>query len=117
MPYFHISLQSGDDNVLRRMRRRHRAKDVYDFCNEVVKFRPDAAFGADIITGFPGETDNEFANSLKMVENAPISYVHAFPYSRREKTLAYLMDDNVPKQVKKERLHKLIDAGERNLQR
>ncbi len=117
MPYFHISLQSGDDNVLRRMRRRHRAKEVYDFCNEVVKYRPDAAFGADIITGFPGETDEEFANSLAMVERAPISYVHAFPYSRREKTLAYLMDDNVPKQVKKERLHKLIDTGEKNLQR
>jgi threonylcarbamoyladenosine tRNA methylthiotransferase MtaB len=117
MPYFHVSLQSGDDNVLRRMRRRHRAKDVYNFCAKVLKFRPDAAFGADIITGFPGETEEEFANSLAMVERAPISYVHAFPYSRREKTLAYLMDDNVPKQVKKARLHKLIDAGEKNLQR
>ena len=115
MPYFHISLQSGSDTVLKRMRRRHTRQDVIDFCKNVLKKRPESAFGADIITGFPGETDDEFLQSIKIVKNAPITYIHAFPYSKRERTLASLMDDDVPKKIKKERVKELIQLGEKNL--
>ena len=117
MPYFHISLQSGSDSVLRRMRRRHTYDDVEKFCSKVLKFREECAFGADIIAGFPGETEEEFLQSVKIVNNAPITFVHAFPYSKREKTLASLMDDNVPKKIKKERVNTLIDIGLENLQK
>ena len=117
MPYFHISLQSGSNSVLKRMRRRHTHEDVINFCQEVLKYRPDACFGADIITGFPSETEEEFLQSAEIVKNAPITFIHAFPYSRRERTLAYLMDDNVPKSVKKERVKELIKLGEENLQK
>ena len=117
MPYFHISLQSGSNSVLKRMRRRHTHEDVINFCQEVLKYRPDACFGADIITGFPSETEEEFLQSVEIVKNAPITFIHAFPYSRRERTLAYLMDDNVPKSVKKERVNELIKLGEENLQK
>ena len=115
MPYFHISLQSGSNAVLHRMRRRHTYEDVIDFCTKVIASRPEIAFGADIITGFPGETEEEFSQSIKIVKNAPITFIHAFPYSKREKTLASLMEDNVPKKVKKERVNILIKLGEENL--
>ena len=117
MPYFHISLQSGSNSVLKRMRRRHTFEDVINFCEKILKVRPDSAFGADIITGFPGETDEEFQKSVDIVKQAPITFVHAFPYSRREKTLAYLMNDNVSKRIKKERVKTLIKLGEENLQK
>ena len=117
MPYFHISLQSGSNTVLKRMRRRHKYQDVIDFCNEVLKYRKDACFGADIITGFPEETEDEFQKSVDIVKNAPITFVHAFPYSRRERTLAYLMNDNVPKKVKKDRLKILVKLGKENLKK
>ena len=117
MPYFHISLQSGSNSVLKRMRRRHTREDVFDFCSKVLKLRPESAFGADIITGFPEETEEEFLQSVDLVKNAPITFIHAFPYSKRERTLAYLMNDNVPKKVKKERVKILIDLGQENLQK
>ena len=115
MPYFHISLQSGSNDVLKRMRRRHTYQDVIDFCDKVLSLRPESAFGADIITGFPEETDEEFKCSVDIVKNAPISFVHAFPYSKRENTLASLMNDNVPKKIKKERVNELIKIGQQNL--
>ena len=77
MPYFHISLQSGSNSVLKRMRRRHTFEDVINFCEKILKVRPDSAFGADIITGFPGETDEEFQKSVDIVKQAPITFVHA----------------------------------------
>ena len=80
MPYFHISLQSGSDAVLKRMRRRHTYSDVEKFCHKVLQLRPESAFGADIITGFPGETEEEFLQSVKIVKNAPITFIHAFPF-------------------------------------
>ena len=115
MPYFHISLQSGSDAVLKRMRRRHKHQDVINFCQNVLKKRPESAFGADIIAGFPGETEDEFLQSVEIVKNAPITYIHAFPYSKRERTLANLMVDNVLMKIKKERVKKLIQLGEENL--
>jgi len=116
MPYFHISLQSGSDSVLKRMRRRHTYSDVINFCKTVRLFRPESAFGADIIAGFPSETDEEFSQSIKIVKEAPITFVHAFPYSKRERTLASLMNDDVPKDIKKSRVKELIKLGEENLQ-
>jgi len=115
MPYFHISLQSGDNEILRKMRRRHKREDVISFCKFVLQNRPEAAFGADIITGFPSETFEQFENSLKIVQECPISFVHAFPYSKKEKTLAFSMNDNVPKDEKKRRVHLLINEGKNNL--
>ena len=117
MPYFHISLQSGSNSVLKRMRRRHTREDVFEFCSKVLKLRPETAFGADIITGFPEETEEEFLQSVDLVKTAPITFIHPFPYSRRERTLAYLMNDNVPKKVKKDRVKTLIDLGQENLQK
>lgn len=117
MPYFHISLQSGSNSVLKRMRRRHTREDVLDFCSKVLKIRPETAFGADIITGFPEETEEEFLQSVELVKQAPITFIHPFPYSRRERTLAYLMNDNVPKKVKKDRVKTLIELGKENLQK
>ena len=117
MPYFHISAQSGSDAILKKMRRRHTRKDVLNFCHKVLKLRPDACFGADIIAGFPSETEKDFELSMDMVKKAPISFVHAFPYSKREKTLASLMNDDVPKKAKKERVKQLIELGKKNLQK
>ena len=117
MPYFHISLQSGSNSVLKRMRRRHTYDDVEKFCGKVLKFRNECAFGADIIAGFPGETEEEFLQSVKIVNNAPITFVHEKKKKKREKTLASLMDDNVPKKIKKERVNTLINIGLENLQK
>ncbi len=117
MPYFHISAQSGSDYILKKMRRRHTRKDVIEFCRKVLKLRPDACFGADIIAGFPGETEEDFKLSLEMLDIAPITFVHAFPYSQRERTLASLMKDDVPKSVKKDRVKQLIALGRENLKR
>ena len=84
MPHIHISLQAGDDMILKRMKRRHSRKDALDFCQHVRNLRPDVVFGADIIAGFPTETEEMFINTLNMVSEADITYLHVFPYSARE---------------------------------
>lgn len=81
MPHFHISLQAGDDMILKRMKRRHLRQDIIDFCAKVRTLRPDAVFGADIIAGFPTETDEMHQNSLRLIEQCFIPYLHVFPYS------------------------------------
>jgi threonylcarbamoyladenosine tRNA methylthiotransferase MtaB len=81
MPHFHISLQAGDDMVLKRMKRRHLRQDIIEFCAKVRRLRPDAVFGADIIAGFPTETDEMHQNSLDLIEECFIPYLHVFPYS------------------------------------
>ena len=88
MPHFHISLQSGDNMILKRMKRRHMREDVIDFCNKIRLLRPDVTFGADIIAGFPTETDEMHDNSVKLVSEAGLSHLHVFPYSEREGTPA-----------------------------
>lgn len=115
--YLHISLQSGNNRVLKAMRRRHTREQVFDFCEKVTKIKPFAAFGADIIAGFPSETDAEFQESLDLAINAPITFMHAFPYSQKEQTLASRMKDDVDKSVKKDRVHQLIEAGRKNIQK
>ena len=83
MPHFHLSAQSGDDMILKRMKRRHARADTIGFCAEVRRLRPDAAFGADLIAGFPTETEAMFENSLNLVEDAGLSFLHVFPFQPR----------------------------------
>ncbi|WP_288904878.1 tRNA (N(6)-L-threonylcarbamoyladenosine(37)-C(2))-methylthiotransferase MtaB [uncultured Sneathiella sp.] len=116
MPHLHISLQAGDDMVLKRMKRRHLREDVYDFVEKARQLRPDVVFGADIIAGFPTETDEMAANSLKLVEECDIAYMHVFPYSARPGTPAAKMPQ-VPGDVRKARAADLRTAGDSNLAR
>jgi threonylcarbamoyladenosine tRNA methylthiotransferase MtaB len=114
MPHLHISLQAGDDMVLKRMKRRHLRKDIIDFCNRVRSLRPDVVFGADIIAGFPTETDVMFENTLNLVSEAELIHLHVFPYSARPGTPAAKMPQ-VAKPVRKERAARLREAGDKQL--
>jgi len=114
MPHLHISLQAGDDMVLKRMKRRHLRADIVAFCQKVREARPDVVFGADIIAGFPTETDEMFENTLRLVEEVGLTYLHVFPYSAREGTPAAKMPQ-VPLKIRKERAAKLRAAGEKQL--
>ena len=91
MPHFHLSAQSGDDMILKRMKRRHTRRDTIEFCETVRGLRPDVSFGADLIAGFPTETDAMFENSLKLVDDAGLTFLHVFPYSARKGTPAARM--------------------------
>ena len=91
MPHLHLSLQSGDNMILKRMKRRHSREHTIEFCNMVRAKRPDMVFGADIIAGFPTETDEMFENSMKIVDECGLTYLHVFPYSQRPGTPAAKM--------------------------
>jgi threonylcarbamoyladenosine tRNA methylthiotransferase MtaB len=112
MPHLHLSLQSGDDMILKRMKRRHLRDDSIRFCAEVRSVRPDIVFGADIIAGFPTETDTMFENSLDIVEECELTHLHVFPFSPREGTPAARMPQ-VRREVVKERAARLRAVGER----
>lgn len=114
MPYFHISLQSGDDLILKRMKRRHTRNDVIDFVKKVRSIRPGAAFGADIISGFPTEEEHNFLNSYNLIEEAGISFCHIFSFSAHEGTPASKMPQ-VKREVIKQRTAKLIEKGKQEL--
>lgn len=88
MPHLHLSLQAGDNMILKRMKRRHSREDAIEFCAEMRAARPEIVFGADIIAGFPTETDAMFENSLKLVEDCGLTWLHVFPFSAREGTPA-----------------------------
>jgi threonylcarbamoyladenosine tRNA methylthiotransferase MtaB len=109
-PHFHLSAQSGDDLILKRMKRRHSRRHVIDFCEAVRRVRPDVAFGADLIAGFPTETEEMFENTLKLVDDAGLSYLHVFPFSPRKRTPATRMPQ-VSKPVIKERASLLRAKG------
>jgi threonylcarbamoyladenosine tRNA methylthiotransferase MtaB len=110
MPHLHLSLQAGDDMVLKRMKRRHLREDSVRFCAEVRARRPDIVFGADLIAGFPTETDDMFENSLALVEDCGLTFVHVFPYSPRPGTPAARMPQ-VPRPVVKTRAALLREAA------
>jgi len=110
MPHLHLSLQSGDDLVLKRMKRRHLRGDVLDFVHKLRARRPDMVFGADIIAGFPTETDEMFENSLRIIDEAGLSHVHVFAYSARPGTPAARMPQ-VPLPVRKARAARLRASG------
>jgi threonylcarbamoyladenosine tRNA methylthiotransferase MtaB len=111
MPHLHLSLQAGDNMILKRMKRRHTREQVIEFCKLARSLRPDVVFGADIIAGFPTETDEMFENSLRIVEEADLTFLHVFPYSEREGTPASRMPP-VEKKIRKERAKKLRDLGD-----
>jgi threonylcarbamoyladenosine tRNA methylthiotransferase MtaB len=116
MPHLHLSLQSGDDLILKRMKRRHLRDDAVRFCEEARRLRPDIAFGADIIAGFPTETEAMFENSLGLVEDCGLTFLHVFPFSPRKGTPAARMPQ-VPGQAIRERAARLRAAGEAALVR
>ncbi len=111
MPHLHLSLQSGDNMILKRMKRRHNRDDSIRFCNDVRKLRPDVVFGADIIAGFPTETDEMFENSIRIVGECGLTHLHVFPYSPREGTPAARMPQ-VDRRVIKDRAARLRHAGD-----
>ena len=116
MPHLHLSVQAGSDLILTRMKRRHRRADVMAFCDHVRSLRPDMAFGADIIAGFPTETDAMFGDTLDLIARCGFSYLHAFPFSARPGTPAARMPP-VRGEVVKARAARLRDAGQSQLQR
>jgi len=114
MPHLHLSLQSGDNETLRKMKRRHTREQAREFCQIVRASRPDIAFGADIITGFPGETEEQFTNTCALIEEIKIPYLHVFPYSERYNTPAARMPQ-LDKGVRKDRAKVLRAIGQANL--
>jgi threonylcarbamoyladenosine tRNA methylthiotransferase MtaB len=116
MPHLHLSLQSGDDLILKRMKRRHSRKHAIDFCAQLRRLRPDIAFGADIIAGFPTETEEMFGRSQQLVEECGLTFLHVFPYSPRPGTPAARMPQ-VRGDVIRERARRLREIGEAALRR
>ena len=116
MPHLHLSLQAGDDLILKRMKRRHLRADAIEMCQKARDLRPEMEFGADIIAGFPTETEKMFQNTLKCVEECDLTYLHVFPYSEREGTPAARIPDQVDPAVRKERAKRLRDLGQKQHQ-
>ena len=116
MPHLHLSLQAGDDMILKRMKRRHLRDDAIRFCEEARRLRPDIVFGADIIAGFPTETEEMFANSIRLVEDCGLTFLHVFPFSPRKGTPAARMPQ-VKGPVIKDRAARLRAAGDVALSR
>lgn len=111
MPHLHLSLQHGDDLILKRMKRRHLRDDAIEFCLQARRLRPGITFGADIIAGFPTETDAHFENSLRLVDECDLTWLHVFPYSARPGTPAARMPQ-LPGEVIRARAARLRAAGE-----
>jgi threonylcarbamoyladenosine tRNA methylthiotransferase MtaB len=116
MPHLHLSLQSGDDLILKRMKRRHSRADAIALCEKVRRLRPGTAFGADLIAGFPTETEDMFRRSLDLVEECGLAFLHVFPYSPRHGTPAARMPQ-VNRDTVKERARRLRTQGEAALAR
>jgi threonylcarbamoyladenosine tRNA methylthiotransferase MtaB len=116
MPHLHLSLQAGDNMILKRMKRRHLRDDAIRFCEEARRLRPDMTYGADIIAGFPTETEAMFENSLKLVEDCGLTWLHVFPYSPRPGTPAARMPQ-VHGAAIKERAARLREAGEAQVEK
>jgi threonylcarbamoyladenosine tRNA methylthiotransferase MtaB len=111
MPHLHLSLQSGDDMILKRMKRRHSRADAVAFCNRLRRLRPDIAFGADLIAGFPTETERMFATSIALVDDCGLAFLHVFPFSPRPGTPAARMPQ-VDRGVVRDRAARLRQKGE-----
>jgi len=110
MPHFHISLQAGNNMILKRMKRRHSREMAIDFCNKVLSIRSNATFGADIIAGFPTETEDMFQDSIKLIDECNLTHLHIFPYSPRENTPASRMPQ-LEKNIIKDRAKRLRNKG------
>jgi threonylcarbamoyladenosine tRNA methylthiotransferase MtaB len=116
MPHLHLSLQHGDDLILKRMKRRHLRDDAIRFAEDAKKLRPDMTFGADIIAGFPTETEAMFENSLRLVQDCDLTWLHVFPYSARQGTPAARMPA-VNGTAIKQRAARLRSLGDRQVQK
>jgi len=116
MPHLHLSLQSGDDLILKRMKRRHSRAQAIALCRTLRQLRPDIVFGADLIAGFPTETADMFRRSLDLVEECNLTYLHVFPFSPRPGTPAARMP-RVDPAIVKERARRLRERGELALRR
>ena len=116
MPHFHLSLQAGDDMILKRMKRRHLRADAIRFCDQVRAVRPDAVFGADLIAGFPTETDAMFSNTLAVISDCGLTYLHVFPFSSRPGTPAARMPQ-LDRETIRDRAAQLRAEGARALDR
>ncbi len=115
MNHFHIPLQSGDDNILQKMRRKY-SKDQYRrLIEKIVKSFPNCGIGADIIAGFPSESEAQFENTYSFLKDLPITHFHVFPYSKRKNTMASRMSNHLQYKVKKDRALKLIELGDKKL--
>ena len=115
-PHFHLSLQSGCTETLKRMNRRYTAQEYKERCDILRRYYKDPALTTDVITGFPGETEEEFIQSRAFVDAIGFYETHIFPYSKREGTKAAVMPDQIPEQIKKERSRQLIELGNRHRQ-
>jgi threonylcarbamoyladenosine tRNA methylthiotransferase MtaB len=111
MPHLHLSLQAGDDMILKRMKRRHSRAQAVEFCEAVRRLRPNAAFGADLIAGFPTETEAMFENSLGLIDDCGLTHLHVFPFSARSGAPAAKMPQ-LPARLRKARAARLRTAGE-----
>src|SRR5690242_9679535 len=110
MPHFHLSAQSGDDLILKRMKRRHLREDTIRFCKSARRRRPQVAYGADLIAGFPTETEDMFANTMRLIDEAGLTYLHVFPFSPRKSTPAAKMPQ-LARAVVKDRARHLREKG------
>ena len=110
MPHLHLSLQAGDDLILKRMKRRHLRADAIGFCEQVRRLRPDVVFGGDIIAGFPTETEAMFSRSLDLVDECGLTHLHVFPFSPRPGTPAERMPQ-VRREIVKDRARRLREKG------
>ena len=110
MPHFHLSAQSGDDLILKRMKRRHLREDTIRFCQSARRRRPQVAYGADLIAGFPTETEDMFANTMRLIDEAGLTYLHVFPFSPRKSTPAAKMPQ-LARAVVKDRARRLREKG------
>ncbi len=114
MPHFHISIQAGNNLILKRMKRRHSREMAINFCKKTLSIRKDATFGADIIAGFPTETESMFQDTIKLVDECRLTHLHVFPYSPRDKTPASRMPQ-VQKNIIKDRAKRLREKGIKKL--
>ena len=110
MPHIHLSLQSGNDLILKRMKRRHSKQQIISFCKKVRNLRSDVVFGADFIAGFPTETDKMFEDTVNLIKKCNLTHLHVFPFSIRKSTPASKMPQ-IPKNIIKKRAKILRELG------
>ena len=113
MPHLHLSIQHGDNLILKRMKRRHLYRDVINFVKEAKRRRSDVVFGGDFISGFPTETEEAHKNSIKLIKEAEINFAHVFPYSPRNGTPAAMMR-GLSKKIINQRSHELRELSQKN---
>jgi len=115
-PHFHIPLQSGSQDILMKMKRRYRVKNYKKLILDIKERMPDTCLGADVITGFPGESDEHFAQTFDFIDSLPISYLHVFTYSERKGTVAASLEKPVPHDIRKERTKSLRELSDKKLE-